>query len=117
MVSRNEVARIRRDWLGAVVKYRQGSAVDLLITSLPGSPVVSISSAATLMQRSFQAANEAMNRLEAAGVVKQINLGRRNRAFEAPDIIDAFAAFERQLSSSTGDRRSAPPDRPVPARR
>ena len=96
---------------------RRGSAVELLIGALPGAPVVSVSSAADLIGRSFQATNEAMTRLEAAGVVRQVNVGRRNRAFEAPAIIDAFTALERQLASPTGDTRSAPPDRPAPARR
>ncbi|MDQ3679444.1 MAG: hypothetical protein M3378_02655 [Actinomycetota bacterium] len=55
---------------------------------MPGAPVVSVSSAADLIGRSFQATNEAMTRLEAAGIVRQVNVGRRNRAFEAPAIID-----------------------------
>ncbi|MFP5255428.1 MAG: hypothetical protein ACLGI8_06210 [Acidimicrobiia bacterium] len=84
---------------------------------MPGAPVVSVSSNADLIGRSFQATNEAMNRLEAVGVVRQVNVGRRNRTFEAPAIIDAFTALERQLASPTGDTRSAPPDRPAPARR
>jgi Fic family protein len=111
------VATIQQDWRAAVGTVRRGSAVDLLIGSLPGAPVVSVSSAADLIGRSFQATNEAMTRLEAAGVVRQVNVGRRNRAFEAPAIIDAFTALERRLASPTGDTRYAPPDRPAPARR
>jgi Fic family protein len=110
------VATIQHKWRAAVGSVRKGSAADLLIGALPGSPVVSVSSAADLIGRSFQATNEAMTRLEAAGVVRQVNVGRRNRAFEAPAIIDAFTALERQLASPTGDTRSAPPDRPAPAR-
>jgi hypothetical protein len=56
-----------------------------------------------------------MTRLEAAGVVRQVNVGRRNRAFEAPAILAAFTALERQLASPTGGTRSVPPDRPAPA--
>lgn len=111
------VTTIQQDWRAAAGTVRRGSAADLLIGALPGAPVVSVSSAADLIGRSFQATNEAMNRLEAAGVVRQVNVGRRNRAFEAPAIIDAFTALERQLASPTGDTRSAPPDRPAPARR
>jgi Fic family protein len=111
------VTTIQQDWRAAAGTVRRGSAVDLLIGTLPGAPVVSVSSAADLIGRSFQATNEAMNRLEAVGVVRQVNVGRRNRAFEAPAIIDAFTALERQLASPTGDTRSAPPDRPAPARR
>ena len=111
------VTTIQQDWRASAGTVRRGSAVDLLIGALPGAPVVSVSSAADLIGRSFQATNEAMNRLEAVGVVRQVNVGRRNRAFEAPAIIDAFTALERQLASPTGDTRSAPPDRPAPARR
>ena len=111
------VSTIQQNWRAAAGTGRRGSAADLLIGALPGAPVVSVSSAADLIGRSFQATNEAMSRLETAGVVRQVNVGRRNRAFEAPAIIDAFTALERQLASPTGDTRSAPPDRPAPARR
>lgn len=111
------VTTIQQGWRAAAGTVRRGSAADLLIGALPGAPVVSVSSAADLIERSFQATNEAMNRLEAVGVVRQVNVGRRNRAFEAPAIIDAFTALERQLASPTGDTRSAPPDRSAPARR
>ena len=111
------VTTIQQDWRASAGTVRRGSAVDLLIGALPGAPVVSVSSAADLIGRSFQATNEAMNRLEAVGVVRQVNVGRRNRAFEAPAIIEAFTALERQLASPTGNTRSAPPDRPAPGRR
>ena len=117
MAFEQRVEAIQHDWRAAVGTVRRGSAADLLIGALPGAPVVSVSSAADLIGRSFQATNEAMTRLEAAGVVCQVNVGRRNRAFEASAIIDAFTALERQLASPTGDTRSAPPARPAPARR
>lgn len=113
----DRVAAMQGDWRAAAGTVRRGSAADLLIGALPGAPVVSVSSAAGLIGRSFQATNEAMTRLEAAGVVRQVNVGRRNRAFEASAIIDAFTALERQLASPTGDTRWAPPGRPAPARR
>ena len=106
--------RIRQEWRVALGNVRTGSAVELLLASLPGAPVVSVSSAADLIGRSFQATNEAMNRLEAAGAVRQVNVGRRNRAFEAPAIIDAFTALERRLASPTGDTVAEPPTRSVP---
>jgi Fic family protein len=113
----DRVRTIQQDWRAALGTVRRGSAADLLIGALPGAPVVSVSSAAGIIGRSFQAANEAMTRLETAGVVRQVSVGRRNRAFEAPAIIDAFTALERQLASPTSDTRAAPPNRPAPARR
>jgi hypothetical protein len=84
---------------------------------LPGAPIVTVTSAAALIGRTTQATNEAFKALVAAGVLTQVNVGRlRNRAFEAPAIIDAFTAFERGLASPTGDTRSAPPVRTVPSR-
>jgi Fic family protein len=94
----SKVQRIRERWRSALGRTRAGSAVERLLAVLPGAPVVSITSAADLISRSFQATNEAMRRLEAADIVRQVNVGRRNRAFEARAIIDAFAALERQLA-------------------
>jgi hypothetical protein len=51
------------------------------------------------------------------GILKQVGVGRRNRAFEAPDVIDAFTALERQLASPGGDTRTSDPSRRVPRRR
>jgi hypothetical protein len=42
---------------------------------------------------------------------------RRNRAFEATAVIDAFTALERQLASPQGHTLVSQPARPVPYRR
>ena len=75
-----------------------------------------MATAAELTGRSFQAANQAMDRLVAAGVLVQVNAGRRNRAFEAPELINAFTALERQLASPEGDTLVSRPVRNVPQR-
>lgn len=96
---------------------RRGSATDLLIQSLPGAPILTVSGAAELIERSFPQTNQAITRLADAGILSQVTVGKRNRAFEAKEIIDAFADLERQLASPEGDTRSSEPSRPVPARR
>lgn len=40
----------------------------------------------------------------------------RNRVYEAPEIIAAFAELERQLASPDGDTRTSEPTRKVPTR-
>ena len=111
------IAEIQGAWRAALGRVRANSAADLLIASLPGAPVVTVASAAKLIGRSTQATNEAFRSLVDAGVLQQINLGKdRNRAYEALAVIDAFTAFERGLARPTGDTRSAPPVRTVPAR-
>jgi Fic family protein len=113
----DRVEQIESKWRAQVGQIRGGSATDLLLRVLPGAPVLSASAAAVLTDRSFPQANEAVNRLVAAGVLVQISVGKRNRAFEAKDIINAFTDFERQLASPEGDTRSSEPSRPVPPRR
>jgi hypothetical protein len=66
---------------------------------LPGAPILTVVGAAELIDRSIQATNEATRRLESAGVLKQVTVGRRNRTFEARAIIDAFTELDRRLST------------------
>lgn len=108
---------LQADWRTRLGRVRAGSTTDLLVRALPGAPIITAKSAATLTGRSFQAANEAINRLLDSKVLSQVNIGRRNRAFEAPDVIEAFTALERQLASQTGDTFASPPVRTVPRRR
>ncbi|HEV7943837.1 MAG TPA: Fic family protein [Solirubrobacteraceae bacterium] len=107
---------IQAAWRSRMRSLRKGSAADLVLQALPGAPVLTVQSAATLIGRTYPAANNAVAQLVDAGVLKQITIGRRNRAFEAPDIITAFTALERQLASPHGDTRTSPPVRRVPNR-
>ncbi len=62
-----------------------------------------------MISRSFIQTNEAISRLVEAGILEQVTVGRRNRAFEAPDIIAAFTDLERQLASPEGDTLTSEP--------
>jgi Fic family protein len=116
-VFERRVIEIQRGWRARVGTVRSDSATARLIEKLPGAPIVTVQSAAELTDRSVPAANEAVSRLTDAGVLVQSKVGRRNRAFEAREIIDAFTDLERRLGSATGDTRSSPPERTVPYRR
>jgi predicted transcriptional regulator len=87
-----------------------------LINALPGAPIVTVNGAAKLIGRTFQATNQAVTRLVDAGILKQVRVGRRNRAFEAPELIRQFTDLERRLASPAGETRSSAPTRPVPRR-
>jgi len=113
----HRVHEIQARWRAAVGKVRSDSAVLRLIDALPGAPLVTVQSAAALIDRSVQATNEAIRHLERSGVLEQTTIGKRNRGFEAADLIDAFTALERQLASPDADTRVSPPARTVPARR
>lgn len=111
------VADVESEWRKRLGRLRRDSAVALLLDALPGAPIVTVHSAAALTGRSKQAVNAAIPRLLEAQILRQTTLGRRNRAFEAPEMIDAFTDLERRLASPEGDTRYSPPARAVPGRR
>lgn len=93
------VREIERWWRSRLGSVRRGSAADLLLGKLPGAPIVTVGGAAELTGRTYQAANQAVARLAAAGILRPVRVGRRNRAFEATEVIDAFTALERALAA------------------
>jgi Fic family protein len=111
-----QVTLVQDAWRKKLGRVRSGSAVDLLIRALPGAPIVTVNGAADLIGRTFQATNQAVTRLVESGILAQVNVGLRNRAFEAPGIIKTFTDLERRLASPTGDTRSARPTRRVAQR-
>ena len=111
------VRALQESWHERVGPIRRDSTARLLIEALPAAPVLTTSTAAALVSRSFQAASQAMNQLMDAGVLVQVTVGRRNRAFEAPELIEAFTALERQLASPGGDTRVSGPARHASRRR
>jgi Fic family protein len=110
-----KIAALDTRWRQRLGRVRAKSAVELLLDLLPGVPVITVDSAARLIGRSEMRTGEAVNRLEAAGVLRQRNVGRqRYRVFEAVDVVDLFTGLERALASPTGDTATTPPARRVP---
>lgn len=106
---------IEDSWRAQVGRVRAGSATDLLLAALPGVPIVTARTAADLIGRSYQAANQAIDALVACGVLKQTTIGRRHRAFEVVGLIDVLTEFERALAVPA-DSDGTRPARPVPRR-
>jgi hypothetical protein len=111
------VAELEQDWRVRLGRVRANSGTDLLLRRVPGAPVLTADGAVTLIGRTFNPANQAIQRLVEARILRQVTIGRRNRAYEAPEIIDAFTDLERQLASPAGDTRRSMPARPAPRRR
>jgi Fic family protein len=108
---------VEQGWREQLGSVRANSATDLLLHRLAGGPVLTAETAATLIKRTYNPANEAIRRLVQAGILRQITIGQRDRAYEAWEIIDAVTDLERQLASPAGDTRTSPPARMVPRRR
>jgi Fic family protein len=105
---------LEREWRDRLGRVRANSAVDVLLRALPGAPIMTVDSAAALIGRTYKPAAAAIERLMEAGILRQVNVGRRNRAFEAGEVVRPFTALERQLASPHGNTRRSKPVRAVP---
>lgn len=92
-------------WRQRLGSVRGGSSVDLLLGLLTGAPVITVGGASAMLGRTFAAVNNAVQVLVDAGILRQVNVGRRNRAFESAEVIDAFIALERRIASPADDTR------------
>ena len=110
------MAAILSTWRKRLAGVRSDAAAMRLLRALPAAPIITVTSAAELIGRSFEATNRAVERLVEAEVLFPISVGRRTRAFEARDVIEAVTGLERRLASPAGDTRQSPPSRPAPRR-
>jgi Fic family protein len=88
------IDRLRATWREAAGHPRAGSTAERLIEALPGFPILEAATVETFAKVSHQAARLALISLERAGVIKRINVGKRNRAWEAVGLFEAVDAGE-----------------------
>lgn len=100
-------------WLDAV-RPRARSGAARLIAGLPGHPVLSVRTVREVTGASYQATNEAIARLESAGVLRPIRgERRRDRLWECPEIVALLDDFEATAAVPTrAGERSRPAPRP-----
>jgi Fic family protein len=111
----SDIERLEDTWRTKVGRIRRDSSLDRLLSVLPGAPIVSVASAADLIDRSPVNTGQAVNRLAEAGVLTQRNVGKeRYRVFQAAGVLDLFTSLERSLASPTGNTATSPPNRPAP---
>lgn len=99
-----QVVELLERWREAAGRPRRGSAAAKLIEQLSSHPIVNLQTAMAVTGASDEAVRLALNRLEAAGVLRQTTVGRRNRAFEC---LGLFALLD-ELERSVGPRDQAP---------
>lgn len=100
----SEIAVLHQRWREQIGRTRRDSSAMLLLATLPGAPVLTVKTAASLIGRSTVNTNAAVNRLVEAGVLTQRNIGKqRYRIFEALDVIDLLTRLEQELTSSDPD--------------
>jgi Fic family protein len=90
---------LRDDWIDRTGRPRRDSAAYQLIEALIGQPVIDVRTAAELTGASREAARRAVTQLEGAGILSQLSIGRRNRAWEAREVFELLNGFERELAT------------------
>jgi Fic family protein len=91
------VAQLQQSWREAAGNPRSGSGPRRLIEHLPANPIVDVATAARLLGGTGEQARQTVLRLEKAGVLRRINAGKRNRAWETVGLFDLLDRFERDL--------------------
>lgn len=98
----DDVADLKKRWQGMAAHRRADSSARALIEHLPGTPIISVDTAAGLLGRPYETARAAVTALEADGVLSQVTLGKRNRAWECVGLFALVDDLERRLSDGAG---------------
>lgn len=106
-----QIADLQRDWLEKAGNPRRDSAARRLIDVLAGQPILRVHHVIQLTNSSESAAHNAIKTLSDAGVLKQVTVGRRNRAYEAVGLLSLMDTFEQRLATPDGSEK---PARPAP---
>jgi Fic family protein len=92
-----DIERLKVRWTAQAGAPRAGSAAAKLIELLPSHPVFHLGSATEFLGVSDEAARLGIERLETAGVVKEITKRKWGRAWEAIGLFALLDGFERKL--------------------
>lgn len=103
---------LKSEWLERAGSPRRGSTARRLVEGLSAHPLLSVASASQLLGVSEEAARLALNQLAERDVLRQITVGRRNRAWAADDVFDLLDEFDLGMASLQGVGRA----RPAPTR-
>lgn len=83
-----------REWLRQHSKPRADAAAWSLITVLPAHPIVTVPVAVAAIRRTKPAVANAVDELEAAGILVRLTDSPRNRAWEAVGLLDLIVGLE-----------------------
>ncbi|MFN8076303.1 MAG: Fic family protein [Kineosporiaceae bacterium] len=100
-----ELADVRHRWVEAA-RPRRGSVVAALLDALLRQPVIDADVARTLVAGVADVAEKnlyrGLDRLEGAGVLREVTGGGRNRVWVAVDVLDLLERFESRLGRRRG---------------
>lgn len=92
------LVRLQESWRERAGHPRPHSSAEALIRLLPAHPIVTLATATAILDRSKQAANEAIALLTRSGVLHPTTLARRNRAWEVRELFNLVNQIESELA-------------------
>jgi Fic family protein len=104
-----DIERLKARWSEQAGSPRAGSAAAKLIELLPTHPVFGLKSATEFLEASDEAARLGIDRLEKAGVVKEITKRKSRRAWESVGLFALLDGFDRRLATPAAGRGRAAP--------
>ena len=108
-----DLAVLQGEWLEQARRPRADSAAARLIAEIPAQPILDAKTVAAMLSVSEVAARNALNALEEASVLRQVNFGKKRfRAWEAPALIALLDNFEWPMAAGTMGRRRRPSPSP-----
>jgi hypothetical protein len=111
----DRITELTGEWKRRLGRYRQGSALDLLVRALPGAPLITPDGTTNLVGRSPVAVRAAITQLlEARVLVLRSSSSPRNRVLEAPEVTELMTSLERILATPHGNTHHENPVRPAP---
>ena len=108
----DRIEELKNDWMQAAGSPRVGSTTRKLVQRLPATPIFRSTEVMAMTGASSSAANRAVNDLTKAGVLKQVTVGKRNRAWEAVGLLELADRFERDLATPESNKGKL--SRPAP---
>lgn len=118
-----ELGRVRDEWDEELARYwnasghtramRSDSASARILTDLPATPVLTITSASRIHSVSRQAAQQGLTLLTEAGILERREIQGRF-FYSAPRVLELVDLSVRRLASTAFDTRISPPAAPVP---
>ncbi len=99
---------LQAEWRERAGRPRRDSTASKILALLPAYPIMNVETARALAGVSDEAARVALQTLEQAGILSQVSVGRRNRAWTAKELFGVVNAFEWDIAT---------PDDPAETRR
>jgi len=108
-----QLEELQHNWWERAGHPRRGSGAARLIRLLPAYPILDAAAVARSIGASTRVARLAIQPLIQAGILTQVTLGKRNRAWAAKELFALINAFEWDLATPDEE---AQPRRPSPTR-